>query len=33
MDVNNDFDFLFKIKPGLVRSGYGIKSAQDYLKN
>lgn len=27
MDVNNDFDFLFKLKPGLVKSGYGIKSA------
>lgn len=32
MDVNNDFDFLFKLKPGLVRSGYGIKAAEGFIK-
>jgi DNA mismatch repair ATPase MutS len=33
MDVNNDFDFLFKLKPGLVKSGYGIKSAEGFIKS
>lgn len=32
MDVNSNFDLLFKIRPGLVKSGYGIKSAERYLK-
>lgn len=32
MDVNTDSDLLFKIKPGLVKSGYGIKSAEGFLK-
>ncbi len=33
MDVNNNFDFSYKIKPGLVKSGYGIKSAEGFMKN
>lgn len=27
LEVNNNFDYLYKIKPGLVKSGYGIKAA------
>ena len=33
MDVDSNFDYSFKIKPGLVQSGYGIKSAEGFLKN
>jgi hypothetical protein len=33
LDVNNNFDYLFKIKPGLVKSGYGLKAAEGYIKD
>jgi hypothetical protein len=33
MDVNNNFDFSHKVKPGLVKSGYGIKSAEGFIKD
>jgi hypothetical protein len=31
MDVDNQFKYLFKMKPGVVQSGYGIKSASGFL--
>ena len=33
MDVNSDFEFLFKVKPGLVKSGYGIRSAEGFMSD
>jgi DNA mismatch repair ATPase MutS len=32
MDVQNNESFLYKVKPGLVRSGYGIKNASNLIK-
>ncbi len=32
MEVDNDFNYLFKIKPGVVQSGYGIKTAEMFIE-